>query len=265
MLLDFADLWVSLNKFKPAWMGLPRLVVAFMVFPLFAGTIMTGLVRNGILLSLVFILYPMLDASFPKVDLTWLQWMGLIIKEIFIGMVIAYLISIPFWIVESVGHVIDFQTGASNSVVFDPLSGKESGINAQFLLQLTGAAFFASGGFLFLTALLFESYKIWPVYSALPKIGTVFSNYFISETGDMMELIVKVSAPVIMVLIIVELGLGLINRFTPQLNVFSLAQPIKGFLAVFMLSLFLAFMLDTLKVYLLPQAGIIENLHQVFK
>ena len=154
MLLEFADLWVSLNKFKPAWMGLPRLVVAFMVFPLFAGTIMTGLVRNGILLSLVFILYPMLDASFPKVDLTWLQWMGLIIKEIFIGMVIAYLISIPFWVVESVGHVIDFQTGASNSVVFDPLSGKESGINAQFLLQLTGAAFFATGFAGFLTAAL---------------------------------------------------------------------------------------------------------------
>jgi type III secretion protein T len=263
-MFDFAELWVSLNKFKPAWMGLPRLAAAFMVFPLFSGTIMTGMVRNGILLSLVIILYPLLDATYPKTELVWTTWLWLIVKEIFIGVVIAYMISMPFWIVESVGHLIDFQTGASNSMVFDPISGKESGINAQFLLQLTGAAFFASGGFLFMTGVMFESYKIWPVYSALPQVNDVFSNFFIRETAGMMQMIIKISAPIIMILIIVELGLGLVNRFAPQLNVFWLSQPIKGFVAVWMIALFLAYMLENLRLYLLPQTSVLETLHQVF-
>ncbi len=244
---------------------MPRLVALFMVFPLFSGTIMTGMVRNGILLSLVLVLYPLLDATYPKVELLWTTWLWLIIKEIFIGVVIAYMISMPFWIVESVGHLIDFQTGASNSMVFNPISGKESGINAQFLLQLTGAAFFASGGFLYMTGVMFESYKIWPVYSSLPQINDVFSSFFITETANMMEMMIKMSAPIIMILVIVELGLGLINRFAPQLDVFWLSQPIKGFVAVWMMALFLAYMLDNLRIYLLPQTSVLETLHQVFK
>jgi type III secretion protein T len=133
------------------------------------------------------------------------------------------------------------------------------------LLQLTGAAFFASGGFLYMTGVMFESYKIWPVYSSLPQINDVFSSFFITETANMMEMMIKMSAPIIMILVIVELGLGLINRFAPQLDVFWLSQPIKGFVAVWMMALFLAYMLDNLRIYLLPQTSVLETLHQVFK
>lgn len=264
-MLENLDLWGLSDKFKPVWMGLPRLLTAFMVFPLFSGQILTGVLRNGLLLSLIIIIYPLLEAGYPVENLTPSHWLWLIAKEVFIGMIMAYFISIPFWIVESVGHLIDFQTGSSNAQVFDPISGHESGITAQFLLQMTGAVFFVSGGFLFVLGIFFESYQVWPVYSTIPKLSPNFGAIFIRDTAGMMAMIVKVAAPIIMILVIVEFGLGLVNRFAPQLNVFWLSQPIKGFLAIFILMLFLVHMFESLRTYLIPSRGVLDMLQRALE
>ncbi len=54
----------------------------------------------------------------------------------------------------------------------------------------------------------------------------------------LMQLVVLLSAPVIIIMLLAELGLGLASRFTPQLQVFFLAMPIKTGLALFVLVLY---------------------------
>ena len=50
----------------------------------------------------------------------------------------------------------------------------------------------------------------------------------------------------IILLLLIELGLGLINRFVDQLDVYSLAMPLKSMVAFFVLLLFLSFLYDSI-------------------
>ena len=55
-----------------------------------------------------------------------------------------------------------------------------------------------------------------------------------------------ISAPVIIVMFLATLGLGLVNRTAPQLNVFFLSMPVKSALGVAMLIVYLPFIMDML-------------------
>ena len=62
----------------------------------------------------------------------------------------------------------------------------------------------------------------------------------------MLRTTVVISAPVIIVMFLATLGLGLVNRTAPQLNVFFLSMPVKSALGVAMLIVYLPFIMDML-------------------
>ncbi len=249
--------------FKPLLAVMPRISVIFMVFPMMSGEVVSGLVRNGIVICLACQLYPAVAASMPVGTLSIMVWTFLMFKEALIGLVIGFVISIFLWVAEGVGHLIDFQTGASNSTTFDPLTNTEAGPTSRFLLQLVIVLFLTSGGFLSLLHLIFDSYRVWPVFSFYPDINASVESFFLRQTDSMMLLTIKLAAPIVLILVVTELGLGLVNRFAPQLNVFSLAMPIKGALAVFMLALFLTFLYDSLRQFLAPDQALLRILQAI--
>ena len=59
----------------------------------------------------------------------------------------------------------------------------------------------------------------------------------------MMLTAVVLAAPVIITVFVSEFGLGLMNRFAPQLNVFVLAMPVKSLVAMIVLIIYLPLLL----------------------
>ena len=62
----------------------------------------------------------------------------------------------------------------------------------------------------------------------------------------MLKTTVVISAPVIIVMFLATIGLGLVNRTAPQLNVFFLSMPVKSALGIAMLIFYLPFIMDML-------------------
>ena len=52
------------------------------------------------------------------------------------------------------------------------------------------------------------------------------------------------AAPVLLAMFLAELGLALVSRFAPQLQVFFLAMPIKSALGIFVLILYASTLMD---------------------
>ena len=87
-----------------------------------------------------------------------------------------------------------------------------------------------------------------------------FAVFFLNAADLFMRLTVLLAAPVIIALFVSDFGLGLVNRFSPQLNVFFLSMPIKSAVAMFVLLLYVPVLfyflqqkyieLDTLFVFL---------------
>jgi type III secretion protein T len=242
---------------------LPRIASVFVILPLLSGGAVSALARGAIVLSLALVVYPAVAPNFPDQSLSVSAWALLIAKEAFIGLLIGFLASTVFWVAQSAGHLIDFQTGVNAQGVFDPLTHQESGPSANLLLQLALVLFLVSGGLLALIGLIYKSYAMWPVFSYYPDIGAALETLMLRQSDDLMSMTIKLAAPVVVILLLVDAGLGLLNRAVPQLNVFLISMPVKAALAVLILALSLAVLYEGVRDFFAPHGGLFELLRSV--
>ena len=71
----------------------------------------------------------------------------------------------------------------------------------------------------------------------MPDLAAVGQMFYIQRFDELMRLVLLLAAPALCVLTVLEVGLGFINRYAPQLNVFTLSMSLKAWLAVFILVL----------------------------
>jgi type III secretion protein T len=243
--------------FSAVVLTLPRLFAIFAVVPFLSGGMITGTVRNGILLMLAIFMSPVAGEVPAASMATWVFIAG---KEALIGVLLGLGFGIFIWAIQSVGDLIDFQTGSSNASFFDPVAGHENGATSEFLGWMVITLFVSAGGLLAMLGVIVDSYRIWPVGSFFPNVGLVLEQFAIRQGDTLFLWIVKLASPVIVVLLLVELGVGLVGRVAPQLNVFVFAQPLKSLLAHLMMLLFLFFVYESLQDFLRPENGVLDFL-----
>jgi type III secretion protein T len=225
-------------------MALPRVSAAIIVAPLFPATLFPVLLRGAVGVSLSLYLYPYMAVQMPT-ELPLLAWMGLVAKESLLGALIGFAVGTLIWAFECAGALFDFQVGFANAPFFDPFGGHDSGALSMFMMRLGTVLFVAAGGLQVLTALLFESFHLWPVVSFYPSL-THFGDFAGGEIRSFMDVVVRLAAPVVLLLALIDLGFGLVSRVVPQLNVFFFTMPIKGALAALMIALYLSYVSDVL-------------------
>lgn len=207
-----------------------RIAVAFLLIPVFSSEAMPALVRNSILVALAlvsFTLQPALDIS----NLTVLDWARMYAKELFVGLVIGFFFGTILWALQAAGEIIDAKVGSTIAQVIDPLTGLQTSLNGAFLGRLANLVFIFSGGLSLLVGVVIESYAIWPIAAEFPRLAPQGLGLFEAEFSRLMLLATLFAAPALAILLVIDLGLGLINRFAQQLNVFSLSLSIKSFVA----------------------------------
>lgn len=225
---------------------LPRVIGAFLMLPLMTQQTVPAMVRNSFMVSLGIIVLPVALAGLPMENLGTIEWPLIILKEIFIGVAIGFCFGIVFWAVAAVGSVIDTQVGMSMAQVFDPIQGHQVTLHGEFLSQLATWLFMASGAFLVFLDLLMGSYVMWPVASYFPDLPAVGMNLFVGQFDFMMTTVLVLAAPVMVVMLIIDLSFGLVNRYAPQLNVFALTMPIKAWLATALILLLIGVYVEIL-------------------
>lgn len=242
----------------PILVTLPRLAAVFAVVPFLSNQVMSGLMRGGLVVMLAMFFSPVVGGHVPQMAIGAL--ITLAAKEILIGLMLGLAFSLFLWAIQSVGDLVDFQTGAANATFFDPITGHEGGPTGGFLSQLVTTLFISSGGLLAILGVLADSYRIWPITSYLPHVDMVLEQFVIRQGDTLLTWIIKLGAPIVLVLLLTDLGLGLVNRFAPQLNVFVFSQPLKSFLSVLMMILFLSFVFELLRSFMAPGNDVLNFL-----
>ena len=253
MVSSFDDIY---NMLRPMTLVFPRVMPIMVIVPAFSPTVVTGLVRNGFLAVMAMFIAPALDFH-SLMTVPPLVWIAVVLKEALIGILLGFAFSTVMWAIAAAGTMIDFQTGSGNASFFDPMGGHEGGPTAGFLNLLAVTLFVTGGGLNLMLAALFESYRVWPVDSFAPHFGNALLPFAERGLAAVMLWTVKLAAPVVIVLAVVELGFGLIGRAMPQLNVFIMSQPVKSAVAVLMMALFLPFVYSSLHGFLGPDSGLV--------
>jgi len=245
---------------------LPRMLATFAVLPFMGKSVMGGaLIRNGVVASLALMVFPVIDHQLEGVKLDVTSVMLIILKEVFIGVVIGYLATIPFWAIEAAGFFIDNQRGSTMASSLNPLSGSQASPIGILLVQAVTTVFFVSGMFMLFLSALYSSYVTWPVTSYVPDwLNSDAPLFFIKQLDILINLTFIFAAPAIISMFLSEFGLGLISRFSPQLNVFFLAMPIKSAVAIAVLMIYLTVLIGLFGEHLKNLPNIFASLDGIF-
>lgn len=252
------------NQLTGIALTLPRIVAAFLVLPLMTSDTVPSLVRNSFYVSLAILVYPLAAAASPSVTVmtgsTWIMVLG---KEFFLGLLIGFSFGMVFWALGAAGSVMDTKAGASMAMDMDPIAGQQSTLTSVFLMQLATWLFMVSGAFTVFLDLLMSSYAIWPVASMLPPLKASGMNFFVGQFSYLMTAVLVLSAPALVVMSLVDIALGLVNRYAQQLNVFALAMPIKAWLSSWVLLLALGAMVEVVMRKLFENRGLLRALQHI--
>lgn len=240
----------------------PRILAMFVAIPVFNRQIVPGMLRFGIAAGLGLLAAPKLIPEISVLDISAMEVLMLIVKEVFIGFVMGYLIAIPFWAFEAVGFLVDNQRGASVAATLNPLTGNDSSPLGLLFNQAFIVFFFISGGFVLMLGLLYDSFALWGVLTWYPELRPETMPLMLDQLNRIARLALLLGSPVIVAMFLAEVGLAFISRFVPQLQVFFLAMPIKSAIAMLVFMIYVATMFEYGHVYIAELRGVIPFLNE---
>ena len=206
---------------------------ALMLFaPVFSLPALTTRLRVLLALALAVMVYPMFD--WPRIDPLSARGLLEVVNQITIGLMMGLILQVAIAAVVVAGQAISNSMGLSMAMMIDPNLGNVPTV-AQFLIVLATLVFVGLGGHGLLLAMLVES------FSSLP-VGTFVmveqSWRQVLAWSSMMFLgAVLIALPVMVTLLFINIGIGVITRAAPSLNIFAVGLPatiVMGFVVLIM-------------------------------
>jgi flagellar biosynthesis protein FliR len=221
---------------------LPALAAAFMlVFARIGAMVMLlpGLgetnipvrIKLSIALLLTMIILP-LHRSAYHIDMGSLaSLLVLMIHEIIIGIVLGTAARVTLSALQVAGSVIAQQLGLGSAVAIDPTGGQQAILIGNFLSLLGVTLLFATDTHHLVIAALSSSYDVFSPGELVPSgdLASLATRAFAAAFKIGMQL----SAPFLVFGLVFNLGLGVLGRLMPQMQVYFVGVPLTllaGFL-----------------------------------
>src|SRR5256714_1779969 len=200
-------------------------------------------VRLTVALVLTFVLFPLHRAGYT-IDL---RLPGPVIvalaQELLIGMVLGLTARLTISALQVAGSVIAQQLGLGFVTAIDPTMGQQGVILGNFLTILGVALIFATDLHHLVIGALDESYTLFAP-GELPLIGDV-AAHTTRIIGTAFRIGIQLSAPFIVFGLLFNLGLGVLSRLMPQMQVFFVGLPMSILVGFLILLLVLGAMMTT--------------------
>jgi flagellar biosynthetic protein FliR len=166
--------------------------------------------------------------------------LAILAQQALIGLALGFVMRLVFAAVDVAGELIGLQMSLSFATFYDPQSGGQTAVVAEFLGLLATLVFLALNGHLLLFSMLARSFELVPVGAAhLPS--TIWGS--VARLGAMLfSAGVLLALPVIAALLITNIALGVLTRAAPQLNLFAVGFPVTLVVGFTMLMLSLPYL-----------------------
>ena len=157
-------------------------------------------------------------------------WVGQLVLQAFLGLALGFGVLALFSAVGIAGELVDLSSGFSAAQAVDPASGTSGGAMTRLYTMIASALLFATGGHLLLVR-GFVRAGAAVEHLSLEHVG----RSALSTTASMLVAGVEIALPILAALLAAEVGLGLLGKAAPQLNVFQLGFASKILFTLFLL------------------------------
>ncbi len=214
-------------------------ITGFVSFnPIFGRKGVPNLVKAGFIFVLTLSVYFYTPSQQIAVPLTVLEFGVKMLLELGIGYAISFIIQCFFYILMQAGSQIDNQMGLSMSESYDPSMGTNITMTSTFFNIMFMLLFFSANGHITLLRILISSGQIVPFGSVVitEQVATHALDTFVSCT----ILSLKLAMPILAASLIGQLGMGILMKVIPQINVFAINLELKIILGLFLIMLLIA-------------------------
>lgn len=238
------EIWVTALAFA-------RIGAMIMLLPGFGENVVPPQVRLGFALMLAIVLAPGLADRIPEPAASAWGMALQVATETLIGVLLGGAARILVSGLATAGHIVGLEIGLAFAQTADPTMTQSGQLVAVFLSMLGVTMIFATGLHHMFLAGVAGSYDVIALGAAAP-VGDA-AQLALETTATSFRVGFQVAAPLVVAGMIFRLGLGVLSRLIPQIQVFFIVLPLQvlGGLVVFALGLSTGMLiwLDSLERY----------------
>jgi flagellar biosynthetic protein FliR len=214
------------------WWPFARCMAMLATAPVLGESYVPLAVRALLSVVLAFMMLPMTQGR-AMPDPFSLAGVVAMVEQAVIGGVIGLALQLTMAVVSTLGFLVSSQIGFSMAQMNDPVNGQQSDVVSGLLGLVAILVFFAIDGHLVLVGVLGQSFRAWPVgggYAPL-LLQTVALN-----VGWVLAAAILLALPIVFSTLLVQIGMGFLNRVAPSLNLFSLGFSLVTLFGLMMLA-----------------------------
>ena len=197
-----------------------------------------GIFRSGLILVLSVFVISFTAPAAVRIPGSVVE-MGLrILLELALGYLLGLVMNFFFYIPQLAGHAIDTQMGMTMNQVYDASAQANLSVSSVLLNTLMTLLFFAAGGHHTLLRMMLTSHEIVP-FGAV-TLGLDAANAMLELFVECTLLAVKLCMPILAAELLGQLGMGVLMKVIPQINVFSINIELKVIIGLGLLLLLMA-------------------------
>jgi flagellar biosynthetic protein FliR len=182
-------------------------------------------VRLRLLLSLIltWLIVPSLPPQ-PVVEILSHEGVLIMLQQLLIGISMGFIVQMVFAALVFGGQVIAYSMGLGFASMVDPQNGVQVPVLAQYYLILAMLLFLTFNGHLLMIELVVDSFHSLPI--AVDGITRHGLQQVVAWGSRMFAGGLLIALPIMGAMLLVNLGMGIVMRAAPQLNIFSVGFPI---------------------------------------
>lgn len=217
-----------------------RIGTAVMIMPGLGDSFVPERIRLHLALGLTLCLFPLTYAYIPQPLPGTFMLFLLIVMEFIVGLFFGTIARILMMALDTAGMIISMTSGLSNAQMFNPALATQGSLIGAFL-SITGVIVMFSLNLhhLLITGIV-ESYELFPL-GKIPDAGSM-ASLLAQVVQESFSVGIKISAPFLVLTLLLYVGMGVLSRLMPQIQIFMLTIPLQILMSVVLLMLVLSTM-----------------------
>lgn len=204
---------------------LVRSATFFTAAPIFGGVNVETQLKAAISFIFALLLFNVVDHSAVVIPATVFGLVPLILKEFMVGVVVGFVASLIFIILQVSGSIIARQMGLAMANMMDPETQIQTPVIGQYFSIWATILFLIADGHHWLLRIMVNSYDLVPLGEFVLSAG--FYEKAVSLTGSIIIYGFQVAAPIFVCMLMLTMILGVLARAVPSMNIFAIGFPMK--------------------------------------
>ncbi len=212
----------------------------FLISPFFGALTIPIQFRAAASIAIAILIFPVITkSSVIIVPENMFLFALTVMKEFVIGWMIGFIAYVTMSAINMAGKIMDLQIGFAVAQTMDPTSGQQMPLIGNYLYNLSVIYLLAVNGHHIILTALVESFRVLPFDSIVwnPSLA----DFMIDSTAGVFLTGMKIAMPVTFTILITNVGMGILARTMPQMNIFVIGIPMHLMTGMLMLAMVMPF------------------------